>query len=110
MNHCKDKFKQFLKTFVNADLDSDERMEGVDLDQPIYMQKLEEVGHWKLKFKLKSSAQISCRHSELPTIFCLSILLERKNSRMLYFSATPVDNTTKINNWCCFSGTKYDHR
>lgn len=43
VNHCKDKFKQFLKTFVNADLDSDERMEGVDLDQPIYMQKLEEV-------------------------------------------------------------------
>lgn len=43
VSHCKEKFKQFLQTFVNDTLETDERMDGVDMEQPLYLQKLEEV-------------------------------------------------------------------
>lgn len=60
VNHCKEKFKQFLKNFVNEDLDSDERMDGMDLQQPIYMQKLEEMYTLEEPF-----LNINCSHVAL---------------------------------------------
>ncbi len=40
---CKQKFRKFLTTFVDPDLADDERMEGFRADEPLYMQRLEEV-------------------------------------------------------------------
>ncbi|KAI8491133.1 DNA replication licensing factor, mcm4 component [Branchiostoma belcheri] len=42
VSHCKDKFRRFLSQFVVPSLDEDE-MEGIDVQRPLYMQKLEEV-------------------------------------------------------------------
>ena len=39
---CKTKFKNFLKVFVDEEAD-DEELEGIDRDQPLYEQRLEEV-------------------------------------------------------------------
>ena len=38
---CKTKFKNFLKVFIDEDMD--EEIEGFDKDQPLYLQRLEEV-------------------------------------------------------------------
>ncbi|XP_013775385.1 DNA replication licensing factor mcm4-like isoform X2 [Limulus polyphemus] len=43
VSHCKEKFKQFVSRYVDPELESDERMEGMDIDKPLYLQKLEEV-------------------------------------------------------------------
>lgn len=43
VNQCKEKFKRFVKTFVDPDAELDERMEGMDVNEPLYLQKLEEV-------------------------------------------------------------------
>ena len=43
VSHCKDKFKQFIQTFTVTDITDDEKFEGMDIDQPLYLQKLEEV-------------------------------------------------------------------
>ena len=41
--HCKEKFRRFLETFVDKDVAEDERVSGMDIDQPLYLQRLEEV-------------------------------------------------------------------
>ena len=43
VGRCKDKFRRFIQTFVDPDIAQDERWEGMDIDQPLYMQRLEEV-------------------------------------------------------------------
>ena len=45
VQHCKDKFRRFLTTYVDAEADEDEKFEGMDIDSPLYMQRLEEVNH-----------------------------------------------------------------
>ena len=40
---CKAKFKKFLETFVDPDIDEDETFDGVKPEQPLYLQKLEQV-------------------------------------------------------------------
>ena len=37
------KFKRFIETFMVADAEEDERMDGYDRSEPFYLQKLEEV-------------------------------------------------------------------
>lgn len=40
---CKQKFKKFLASFLDEALEDDERMEGFEADEPLYMQRLAEV-------------------------------------------------------------------
>ena len=46
VSQCKEKFKKFIRRFVDRNVDSDERFEGLNSEDPFYMQRLEEVG-WK---------------------------------------------------------------
>ncbi|KAI5751579.1 hypothetical protein M8J77_008861 [Diaphorina citri] len=43
VDRCKAKFKTFLETFVQTSMDEDERIEGLDETQPLYMQKIDEI-------------------------------------------------------------------
>lgn len=43
VSRCKDKFKRFINNFVDTDADEDEQPEDRDSNEPIYVQKLEEV-------------------------------------------------------------------
>ncbi|XP_039283686.1 DNA replication licensing factor MCM4 isoform X2 [Nilaparvata lugens] len=40
---CKQKFKHFINNFVEQNADEDERMDNMDANQPLYLQKLEEI-------------------------------------------------------------------
>lgn len=40
---CKDRFKTFVLRYVDPDAEEDERVEGMNTDEPLYLQKLEEV-------------------------------------------------------------------
>lgn len=40
---CKQKFKKFLASFLDEALEDDERMEGFEADEPLYMQRLAEI-------------------------------------------------------------------
>jgi len=40
---CKSKFQRFLQTFMDPDAEEDERMDGFDPRQPIYLQKLDQI-------------------------------------------------------------------
>ncbi|KAH9383374.1 hypothetical protein HPB48_024593 [Haemaphysalis longicornis] len=57
VSHCKEKFKQFLRTFTETDLATDELMEGVDPVQPLYLQKLEELYMLEEPF-----LNVNCQH------------------------------------------------
>ena len=39
---CKDKFRRFVMTYI-ADANQDEDQEGINPDEPLYLQRLEEV-------------------------------------------------------------------
>lgn len=43
VTECKSKFKSFLEEFMERDIEVDELMENVDLDRPLYLQKLDEI-------------------------------------------------------------------
>ena len=43
ISHCKEKFRRFLESYVEAEVAEDERVAGMDVDQPLYLQRLEEV-------------------------------------------------------------------
>ena len=43
VNRCKDKFKTFISTFVDPNAEEDEITNDMDLNQPLYLQKLDEV-------------------------------------------------------------------
>ena len=43
VDHCKTKFRKFIQQFVDPNVDTDERFEGIDPNEPLYMQRLEEV-------------------------------------------------------------------
>lgn len=57
VSHCKEKFKQFLRTFAETNLATDELMEGVDPVQPLYLQKLEELYMLEEPF-----LNVNCQH------------------------------------------------
>lgn len=40
---CKERFKTFVLQFVDPDAAEDERVEGMNTNEPLYLQKLEEV-------------------------------------------------------------------
>lgn len=43
VQHCKEKFRRFVETFVEQDIEQDEAFDAMDIEKPIYMQRLEEV-------------------------------------------------------------------
>ena len=53
LNECKQKFKRFLERFIDLNLAEDERFEGMNVNEPVYMQRLEEV-------RANSRKYISC--------------------------------------------------
>ena len=40
---CKAKFKKFLETFIDPEVDEDEKLDGLNPEEPLYLQKLEQV-------------------------------------------------------------------
>lgn len=43
VGQCKEKFKRFVHTFAEENVEMDEQVEGANINQPLYMQKLEEI-------------------------------------------------------------------
>jgi len=43
VSQCKEQFVKFMERYIDRNVASDEKFEGMDMDEPIYMQKLEEV-------------------------------------------------------------------
>nr|CAD7396159.1 unnamed protein product [Timema poppensis] len=43
VSQCKEKFKRFVSRFIDPHAEEDERTETMDVNEPLYMQKLEEV-------------------------------------------------------------------
>jgi DNA replication licensing factor MCM4 len=46
VSHCKEKFRRFILKFVEKNVDEDEAFEGMDINQPYYLQRLEEVKNY----------------------------------------------------------------
>jgi len=43
VNRCKERFKRFLERYIDPSVEQDEKFDGMDVDEPIYLQRLEEV-------------------------------------------------------------------
>lgn len=43
VSQCKEKFKKFVLQFVVPNAEEDERMEDMNMNEPLYLQKLQEV-------------------------------------------------------------------
>ena len=43
VGHCKDRFKHFIQRFIDPTVEMDEKFEGMDINEPLYLQRLEEV-------------------------------------------------------------------
>ncbi|XP_049816684.1 DNA replication licensing factor MCM4 [Schistocerca nitens] len=59
VNRCKEKFKRFVENYVDPEADDDERTEGMDVNQPLYIQKLEEIHTLEEPF-----LNVNCAHLE----------------------------------------------
>lgn len=57
VNECKSKFKRFIMRYIDLDVDNDEISEGINLNEPLYMQKLEEIHTLEEPFM-----NINCEH------------------------------------------------
>ena len=43
VSHCKEKFRRFILKYEDKNVAEDELFEGMDINQPYYLQRLEEV-------------------------------------------------------------------
>jgi len=43
VNRCKERFKRFLERYIDPNIEQDEKFDGIDVDEPVYLQRLEEV-------------------------------------------------------------------
>ena len=43
VGHCKEKFRRFILKYEDKNVAEDEMFEGMDISQPYYLQRLEEV-------------------------------------------------------------------
>ncbi|XP_026463702.1 DNA replication licensing factor MCM4-like [Ctenocephalides felis] len=59
VNECKRKFKSFIERYIDNTPEYDERSEGMDLNEPLYMQKLEEIKTLEEPF-----LNVNCAHLE----------------------------------------------
>lgn len=60
VNECKVKFRRFITRYVNSNIDNDEFSEGMNLGQPLYMQKLDEIHTLEEPF-----LNLNCEHLKL---------------------------------------------
>ncbi|KAK7066561.1 DNA replication licensing factor, mcm4 component [Halocaridina rubra] len=57
VSECKDRFKNFILRFTDPDAADDERVDGMNTDEPLYLQKLEEIHTLEEPFM-----NINCAH------------------------------------------------
>ncbi|KAK6643233.1 hypothetical protein RUM43_004738 [Polyplax serrata] len=57
VNHCKAKFKRFILSFMDSDTDIDERYDGINVEEPFYLQKLKEINTLEEPF-----LNVNCAH------------------------------------------------
>ncbi|XP_033755282.1 DNA replication licensing factor mcm4-A-like isoform X2 [Pecten maximus] len=43
VSHCKEKFRRFIARFIDRNVSEDEEFSGMDINEPYYLQRLEEV-------------------------------------------------------------------
>jgi len=43
VNRCKERFKLFLERYIDPSVEQDEKFDGMDVNEPVYLQRLEEV-------------------------------------------------------------------
>ena len=43
VSQCKEKFRKFISRYIDTSMADDERFDGVDAQQPYYLQRLDEV-------------------------------------------------------------------
>lgn len=43
INRCKEVFKRFIETYVDTSVEADEKFDSLDVEKPIYEQRLAEV-------------------------------------------------------------------
>ncbi|KAL1512769.1 hypothetical protein ABEB36_002301 [Hypothenemus hampei] len=56
---CKEKFKQFILRFIDTNAEEDERTDDMNLNEPLYLQKLEEIHTLEEPF-----LNVNCSHIE----------------------------------------------
>ncbi|KAG8228953.1 hypothetical protein J437_LFUL007704 [Ladona fulva] len=59
ISSCKEKFKRFLKRFIDPDAELDERTEMMDENQPLYLQKFKEINDSEQPY-----LSVNCAHIE----------------------------------------------
>nr|CAD7265483.1 unnamed protein product [Timema shepardi]CAD7568690.1 unnamed protein product [Timema californicum] len=59
VSQCKEKFKRFVSRFIDPHAEEDERTETMDVNEPLYMQKLEEIHTLEEPF-----LNVNCGHLE----------------------------------------------
>uniref|UniRef100_A0A336K914 DNA replication licensing factor MCM4 n=1 Tax=Culicoides sonorensis TaxID=179676 RepID=A0A336K914_CULSO len=57
VNECKAKFKRFMQRYIDPDIANDEISEGINLNEPLYMQKLDEIHELEEPF-----LNVNCEH------------------------------------------------
>ena len=55
VSHCKEKFRRFILKYEDRNVAEDEHFEGMDINQPYYLQRLEEVNntHFNIGFPFR---------------------------------------------------------
>ena len=43
VNRCRERFKRFLERYIDPSVEADELFDGMDVSEPVYLQRLEEV-------------------------------------------------------------------
>ncbi|XP_069675688.1 DNA replication licensing factor MCM4 [Periplaneta americana] len=59
VSQCKEKFKKFVLRFVDPHAEEDERMEDMNMNEPLYLQKLQEIHMLEEPF-----LNVNCAHLE----------------------------------------------
>lgn len=60
VSECKAKFKNFLMRYIDPEIDQDEVEEGMNLNEPLYLQKLDEVNSLEEPF-----LNVNCAHLKM---------------------------------------------
>lgn len=59
IDQCKEKFKQFILRYIDPEAEEDETAEGMNLNEPLYVQKLDEIHTLEEPF-----LNVNCAHLE----------------------------------------------
>lgn len=62
---CKAKFKKFLETFIDTDVDEDEKLDGFNPQDPLYLQKLEQINDLEQPFLAINAGHIQIFDEDL---------------------------------------------